>query len=141
MFILLDTSLFLAKLAFFSIEVIFCDIKLLNSAVVIYLSWLWSVILWSHFMIYDLINFCVIVSFLTKLLTLGILFLTALRAVLVAELAISGISFSIFFILALHTSFLKHQFLQHHLIYLNRLEQVIIYQHLIYLLYFSNSLN
>ena len=75
------------------------------------------------------INFCVIVSFLTKLLTLGILFSTALRSVLVAKLVILGISpwtsfilelgivlvaklvilgilSSIFFILALYTSFL-----------------------------------
>ena len=56
--------------------------------------------------------------FLTKLLTLGILFSTAvrgspltsfilaLRVVLVAKLVISGILSSIFFILALYTSFL-----------------------------------
>ena len=98
--------------------------------------------------------------FLTKLLTLGILFPTALRAVLVAklvilgisllnsfiltsrvvwvaELVISGILSSIFFILPLCTSFLLHNFL----IYLNQQEQGINYQHLIYLLYFSNCSN
>ena len=46
------------------------------------------------------INFCVIVSFLTKLLTLGILFSTALRVVL-ARLVILGISPLTSFILAL----------------------------------------
>ena len=73
-------------------------------------------------------RFCVIVSFLTKLLTLGILFSTgaraevaamlvilgifpltsfilALRVVLVVKLVISGNLSSIFFILALYTSF------------------------------------
>ena len=84
---------------------------------------------------------------MTKLLTLCISFLTALRAVLVAKLVIlvisplnsyilpskvvlvatlqiSGILSSIFFILALYTSFLTTSFLQHHLIFLNRQEQV-----------------
>ena len=43
--------------------------------------------------LFNFINFCVIVGiFLTKLLTLGILFSTALRAVLVAKLVILGIS-------------------------------------------------
>ena len=91
--------------------------------------------------------------FLTKLLTLRILFLTAVRAlvvaklvilgiftfnliylalrvVLVAKLVISGILSSIFFILALYTS-----------LFLNQQEQVLIHQHLIYLLYFSTCLN
>ena len=81
----------------------------------------------------NLINVCVIVSFFTKLLTLGVLFSTAvrealvaklvllvispltsfilaLREVLVAELVISGILSSIFFILALYTSFLRTTF-------------------------------
>ena len=46
------------------------------------------------------INFCVIVSFLTKLLTLGILFSAALRVVL-ARLVVLGISPLTSFILAL----------------------------------------
>ena len=77
----------------------------------------------------NFINFCAIVSFFPKLLTLGILFSTvvretlvaklvtlgispstsfilALRVVSVATLVISGILSSIFFILALYTSFL-----------------------------------
>ena len=56
--------------------------------------------------LFNFINFCAIVSFFTKLLTLGILFSTALRAVLVAKLLIAklvmlGISPLTLFILAL----------------------------------------
>ena len=47
-------------------------------------------------------NFCVIVSlFLTKLLTLGILFSTAVRAVVLAKLVMLGISPLTSFIVAL----------------------------------------
>ena len=50
-------------------------------------------------------NFCVIVSFFfTKLLTLGILFSTAVRAVAVAKLVILGISPLTSFILALRAA-------------------------------------
>ena len=86
----------------------------------------------SNFL-FNFINFYVTVTFFTKLLTLGILFLTALRAflvakwvilvisslisftlalrvVLVAKLVMSGILCSIFLILALHTSFLMTSF-------------------------------
>ena len=86
----------------------------------------------SNFL-FNFINFYVTVTFFTKLLTLGILFLTALRAflvakwvilvisslisftlvlrvVLVAQLVMSGILCSIFLILALHTSFLMTSF-------------------------------
>ena len=45
-----------------------------------------------------------------KSVTLGILLILALRAVLVAKLVISGILSSIFFILALYTSFLTTSF-------------------------------
>ena len=101
---------------------------------------------------------------MTKLLTLGILFSTAVRVAVVAKLVISGISFltpfilalkvvlvpklvisavllSIFLNLALCTSFSTTSFLLHRLVYLNQQEQILIYQHLIYLLYFSNCLN
>ena len=54
----------------------------------------------SNFL-FNFINFCVIVSFLTKLLTLGILFSTAVRAVVVTKLVILGISPLTSFILAL----------------------------------------
>ena len=49
----------------------------------------------------NLINVCVIVSFLTKLLTLGILFSTAVREVLVAKLVLLVLSPLTSFILAL----------------------------------------
>ena len=79
------------------------------------------------------------------LVILGISFLTsfvlALRVVLIAEVLISGILSSIIFTLALYTSFLTTSFLLHQLVYLNQQGQVLIYQDLIYLLYFSNCLN
>ena len=54
----------------------------------------------SNFL-FNFINFCVIVSFFTKLLTRGILFSTALRAVLVVKLVILGITPLTSFVLAL----------------------------------------
>ena len=110
-------------------------------------------------------DFCIIVSFLDKLLTLGILFSTAVRAVLVvanlvildmlflisfilaltaaleATLVISGILSSMFFILALYASFLTTSFFNSSLSLLKAKEQALIYQHLLYLLYFSNYLH
>ena len=81
----------------------------------------------SSSFIFNFINFCVIVSFLTKLLTLDILFSTVVRAAAVAKLVILGTSFlktlisvtrvlvvklvilgilsSVFLILELYTSF------------------------------------
>ena len=46
-------------------------------------------------------SFYVIVIFLTKLLTLGILFSTAVKEIVVAKLIILGISYLTLFILAL----------------------------------------
>ena len=89
-------------------------------------------IMTSNFL-FNFINFCVIVSFLTKLLTLAISFSTAVRAAivaklvilsispltssilalreaLVAKLVIPGILSSIFLILALYISFLIMSF-------------------------------
>ena len=84
-------------------------------------------------------------ALVAKLVILGISPLTsfnlALREALVAKLVIAGILSSIFLILALFTSFLTTAFFLHHSVYLNQLEQVLIYQHLIYLLYFSNRFN
>ena len=54
--------------------------------------------------------FVIVKFFLTELLTLGALFSTAIRVVLVAKLAMSGILFTIFLILALYTSFLTTLF-------------------------------
>ena len=51
--------------------------------------------------IFNFINFCVIVSFLTKLLTGGILFSTAVREVIMAKLVILDISPLISFVLPL----------------------------------------
>ena len=52
--------------------------------------------------IFNVINFCVLVSFLTKLLTLGILISKALRTVVVvAKIVILGILFLTSFVLAL----------------------------------------
>ena len=97
----------------------------------------------SNFL-FNFINVCVIVSFSAKLLTLGILcstvvraavvaklvipgilpltsFILRLRVVLVAKLVISGKLSSIFFILALYASFLMISFfLPHRLVYLNQ---------------------
>ena len=53
----------------------------------------------SNFL-FNFINFCVILVILAKLLTLDILFSTAVRAVVVAKLVISGILPSMF--LSLH---------------------------------------
>ena len=54
LFTKLGTSFLLAKFARLNYA---ADVTLLNSEVVIYLSWLWSVIFFFNF-----INFCVIVS-------------------------------------------------------------------------------
>ena len=51
--------------------------------------------------IFNFTNSCVIVSFLIKLLTLGVLFSTAVRAVVVAKLVILHILFLTSFILAI----------------------------------------
>ena len=73
-------------------------------------------------------------ALVAKLVILGIssltLFILALRAVLVAKLVISAILSLIFFILALFC-----------FVYLNQYEEVLIYQHLICILYFPNCLN
>ena len=54
--------------------------------------------------LFNFIGFCVVVSFfLAKLLTLGILFSTAVRAVVIIKLVILGILPSFTFILALES--------------------------------------
>ena len=76
---------------------------------------------------------------MTRSLTLGILFSTVKIAAVAANLVIIGISLlislilalrvvsTIFFILALYTSFLLYHFLLHQLVYLNQHWQVQIY--------------
>ena len=116
--------------------------------------------------LFNLANFCVIVSYLTKLLTLDVListavravvvvarltvivvilflasFISALRVVLVAKLGISGISSSAFSILALYTSLLTTSFFIASLSLLKSTGTGTNFSHLIYLLYFLNWLN
>ena len=146
LFTKLTISLFLAKYVCFSLAAKASAVNLLNSGVVIYLSRFWSIIFFPPSLIFcDIVRF-----FLTKLLTLGILFLLpvrplvaaklvilgisllawfalALRVVLVAKLVMSGISSSMFFILSLYASFLTTSFFLNHLIYLSQQEQVLIY--------------
>ena len=102
---LLSKSAFLTKLAIsllpakfdcLNLVVKFSDVNPLNSGVVIYLSWLWSVIFFS------ISSSVVLYSvFLTKLLTLGNSFSAAVREVVVVKLVMSGISPWTSFILAL----------------------------------------
>ena len=54
-----------------------------------------------NYFIFNFTNFCIIVSFLTKLLILAILYSIAVRAVVVAKLVILSILLSNSFILAL----------------------------------------
>ena len=54
--------------------------------------------------LFNFITFCVIVTFLTNLLTLGILFLTVVRAVVLARSVILGIFTLTSFLLPLRTS-------------------------------------
>ena len=67
-------------------------------------------ILISNFL-FNICYFCVIVCFLTKLLTSGILFSTAVNAELVAKLAILGILFSTSVILEFKSVFLAKSLL------------------------------
>ena len=77
----------------------FSAVNLLNSRVAIYLSWSWSVILFSVSLIFVLYS-----AFWIKLLTLGILFSTAVKGVVVAKLAVLGVSTLTSFIFALRTA-------------------------------------
>ena len=70
--------------------------KVLNSEVVIYLPWSWSVSFLSISVIFVLSS-----ASLTELLTLGVLFSTVVNAVFVPRLLTSGISPSISVILVL----------------------------------------
>ena len=74
----------------------FYAVDLLNSDVVLYLLWSWSLTFFSISLIF--VSWSV---FLTKLLTSGILFSLAINAEVVAKAVILGILFSISVILAL----------------------------------------
>ena len=58
----------------------------------------------SSFFVFNFINFCVMLSFLTKLLTLGILFSSAVRAAVIDKLLMLDILFLTSFILALRAA-------------------------------------
>ena len=73
-------SVFVIKFACFNLAGTSSAVSLLNSGVVIYLSWLWSLISFSM-----LLNFGLQAVFLTRLLTSGILFWTAVNPVFVAK--------------------------------------------------------
>ena len=126
---------FLAKFDHNNLPAKFSAVSLLNSQVVIYLSWSRSVNVFSVSPM-----FVLSLVFLTKLLTLGTLFSTAVRVIIVArllilgtlsvnssflelrsavvaKLTISGILSSI--LLILYSSFLTTSFLTTLLIYLN----------------------
>ena len=89
-------SVFVNKFAYANLAAKFSAVNILNSGVVIYLSWLWSVILFSISL-----TFASWSVFLTRLLTLGILFSTAVNVEIVAKPLIFGISALTSFILAL----------------------------------------
>ena len=78
---------------------------------------------------------------IAKLVKLGISFILELPVMLVAKLVILGTLSSVFLILVLYTPFLATSFLLYHLVNLNRQGKVQMYQHLIYVLFFSNCLN
>ena len=82
------------------------DSNLLNSGVVVYSSWLWSVVFFSILTLGILFSTAAREIVVAKLAVLGISplasFILALRVVLVAKLVISSILSSIFFILELY---------------------------------------
>ena len=101
MFLLILNSLasklvFVIKFACANLAVKLSAVSLLNSGVVIYLSWLWLVVFFSNSVIYALQS-----VFLTKPQTLGILFSTTVNAEVVAKPLIFGLLFSISLILEL----------------------------------------
>ena len=90
-------SVFVIKFACFNLAAKFSAVSLLNSGVVIYLPWLWSVSLFSILVKFVLYS----VFFLTRLSILGILFSTAANAAFLAKPLTLGILFSISVILLL----------------------------------------
>ena len=91
----LSKIVFVTKFACANIAFKTSAAKVLNSGVVIYLSWLWLLSLFS-------ISVILVLWSITRLLTLGILFSTAANAVFVAKLVVTwGILLSISVILVL----------------------------------------
>ena len=95
---LASKSVFVIKFACANLGLKTLAAKVWNSGVVIYLLWLWSVSFFSSSLI-----FVSQIVFLTKLLTSGILFSTALNAVFVAKLLTSGILLLIQWVLFVFT--------------------------------------
>ena len=93
----LAISLLLGKFSCVNLAVKFFSVNLLNSWILIYLSWSWSVVI----LFSVLLILCYSQFSLSKLLTLGILFPTAVRAVVVAKLVILDTLLLTSFILAL----------------------------------------
>ena len=93
---MLSKSVFVTKSACTNLASKFSFVSLLNSGVVIYLSWFWSVISFSISL-----TFVSTSVSLTKLLTLEILFSRAVNAEVVAKPLILGILPSISLILVL----------------------------------------
>ena len=99
--------------------------------------WPWSGILFS-----TAVKEVVVASFVILGILLLISLILALRVVLVAAvLVISGILSSIFLILALYTFFLTISFFTSSVCLFKSTGIGVIYQHLIFLLYFSSCLN
>ena len=93
----LSKIVFVTKFACANIAFKTSAAKVLNSGVVIYLSWLWLLSLFSISVILVLCSVSI-----TRLLALGILFSTAANAVFVAKLVVTwGILLSISVILVL----------------------------------------
>ena len=86
---LASKSVFVIKLACANLALKTSAAKVLNSWVIIYLSWLWFLSLFS-------ISVTLVLKsiLLTKLLTLGVLISTAVNAVFVTKLLTSRILFS-----------------------------------------------
>ena len=143
----------LAKFSYANLASKFSTANLLNSGVLLYLIWsdisfLTAAVVATKLIILRILPLTPFIlalrpELVATLLILGISFLTSfiltLRVILVAKLVISGILSSICFIWALYTSFLTTSFFTTWFSLLNSRGRV--FQHLIYLLYFSNGLN
>ena len=134
----LTISFLLAKFACANLAAKFSPVNLLNSGVVIWSGTLTTVraVVVADLVILSILFLTTLIlalraAFEAKLITLGISlftsFILALRVVLVAKLVILGILSSISMILALYTSFLITSFSLHHFVYLNQLEQILVY--------------
>ena len=86
----MSKSVFVTKFSWANLAVNFSSVSLLNSGVLNYLSWIWSVIFFSVSLLFVLWS-----AFMTKLLTSDISFSTAINPVVVGKSLILGILLSI----------------------------------------------